>query len=194
MKTLHEVCRFGLVVLWLAAASAQATLLNTGGSVIFNFNVSAGAPPLPPYPDVQTNLFFSGLEAGDHVTIDFFGDFDGLGALEATVAFDGPVDSLGIGVGGGTLTDGIFSVRIFADQGPFSIDKAEGFGLVLIDGEFQFTSTVQGTISGAPEPTSLALVSIGAIAAAAIRRRAVSKVRAHDINVFAVSRRRIGAA
>jgi hypothetical protein len=173
MSKLCKVYGAALVVLSLAAVSpAQAILLNTGDSVVFNFDVTAGAPPPPPYIDVQTNFFFSGFDAGEHATVEIFGDLDALGPIVVlSFPLDGPVTSVGIGFGDPSTEDGVFSARLVADQGPFDVDAAEALGFVLVEDVFQFTSFVPGTISGAPEPASLALIGIGALAAAAMRRR-----------------------
>jgi len=170
--SVFKIGRIALVGLWLAAVSpAQAILLNTGDSVVFNFDVTAGAPPPPPYINVQTNFFFSGFDGGEHATVEIFGDLDALGLNEISFSLDGPITSIGIGFGVAGTEDGVFSARLVADQGPFEIDMAEAFGYVLIEGVYQLTSPVPGTISGAPEPASLALLGIGALAAAAMRRR-----------------------
>ncbi len=171
MKYYSKLYGAAMVALSLVIVSpAQAILLNTGDSVVFNFDLTAGAPPPPPYIDVQTNFYFSGFDAGEHVTAEIFGDLDALGPLANSFTLDGPVTSIGIGFSGVGTEDGVFSAKLVADQGPFDVDGAEGLGYVFIDNVFQNTSFVPATISGAPEPTSLALVGMGALVAAAMRR------------------------
>jgi PEP-CTERM motif-containing protein len=160
----------GLVLIAGVAPSAQAISLHAGDVVTFNADFTGATPPPPYLTFVAMRFLFSDVTPEDLYAIEAFDGLNDTGAYLGMVS-NIPVPSSGTIVGSTPpLLDGVFSLRLTAQQGDFSIDSvwAEAFN----DWSGMPVATVPVAFP-VPEPTSLAL--FGTIAGiAALRRRATS--------------------
>ena len=151
---------FAVVALSLATVGpAHALLLNTGDEVIFNFNFTGASPP-PPY-DGQINVLFDVTGTGLASDFFIFPQLDAMGFAVLSTNFTCAVCNTQLfSFTTGAVTvwgDGIFSVEFLVTQGPFDLTNIRAEGVIIGDG----TATIVPTISGAPEPATLALLGIG---------------------------------
>ena len=159
-------------VLWLAASQqVHAVTLHAGDSVIYNFDFT-GQSPAPPYAlYMDSNFLFGDTHGGDMASFQLFGGLNGSGGLVATVPSQQlPLFSLGINDSDAALLDGVYSIRLIADQGQFDILEvsARAFSAPMTP-----VAEIAATLA-VPEPASLALFGTMVAAAALRRRRAVA--------------------
>ena len=165
MKYYNKLYRAAMIAISLVIVSpAQAILLNTGESVVYNFDGTGVLTP--PWFDVEAIFSFADGVPGDLATYEWFDGLNTTGANFATaptqfVSFFPTIFLLGSFP---DALDGIFSVEVTAVQGPFEITIVQGDAF-LPDGP--------GTIFDAtiPEPATLALLVLGLAGLDFSRRR-----------------------
>lgn len=156
-----------------ASLSAQAITLQTGESAVFNFDFT-GQTPAPPYTgQVTAGFSFANVDLGtDQLRLEAFGDLGATGTSVFTQTYSFfPVSIEEFFAPGLTeLLDGVYSVRLSADHGPFDVtgSVAKAFKQELGSPFATITGTLATSI---PEPAALALLGGGMLAVAAFRRR-----------------------
>lgn len=155
--------------MWFGAGkAAHALTLHAGDSVIYNFDFTGAVPP-PPYAlYMDSNFLFGDSHGGDMVSFQLFGGIDGGGALVGTVpSMQVPLFSIGMNVADPDFLDGIYSIRLIADQGEFDL-------LAVTARAFNVAQEPIAEIAAAlavPEPASALLLASMLPFAAALRRR-----------------------
>jgi hypothetical protein len=157
-----------LLLAWPLAAPAYT--INTGESLLFNFDMT-GETPAPPYSSISFQHPNNSLPCCLDVRTTVYGELDGVGLLDSftglLVAVFGPPLI-------GEMGDGRFSLRLeWLGPQSFSFDGVDAMGFVP---QSSATRWVPGVLAQAsvPEPGSGALL-LGAVlalgAARTLRRR-----------------------
>jgi hypothetical protein len=154
-----------LLSLLAATTHASTILLNEGDSVLFNFDfVSAGVTPPPPnYDQVYIIPQFADFNSGDAQLSELYAGLDATGTLLWTRSPDSYPFFFGNSF---ALLDGVFSLRITATTGQFSVDPYS-YGQTSGGN----TSNVTPTVAGVPTPASATLLVMGLVGIAWKRRR-----------------------
>ena len=120
-----------------------------------------------PFVSVSIDLGFSGWEAGEAITFDFFNDQVGLGGLNRSQIESGGIVNLTFITTDPNFVDGAFSVGMRLSSGSADLISATStedttFPPVTVDGFFS-------SIPAIPEPGTVALVGLGLAALAFLR-------------------------
>lgn len=146
----------------LAAVPADATFVNAGTTVIYDFDFTGQTPP-PPYTNqMAIEFLFAGLPAIADYRV--FTDPHGTGLFTDELAINGNF-SLG-GLTNPGLLDGVFSVRVMAVS---DLDITTVKAFAANTGDTVFHISVDGI--RVPEPPSVALLTVGLVILAGLARR-----------------------
>ena len=160
--------------IWLAVAffvpPANAIPVTSTSEVIFNFDFSFQTPP-PPYNDVFVNVYYTGLDNNESMSILSYGLLSGAGGWLNGVSFLSPSSGIqGINYGSQTeLVDGVFSLGFYLNSGIADVSRVTATasyfgGQITIDG-------VNANVTTVPEPAIAVLLGSGILGAVLSRRR-----------------------
>jgi PEP-CTERM motif len=177
---------FGAVILLLvlapAAAHAAPIILPAGSELILNWDFT-GQVPAPPFDELEVNLAFDPVYRADTFTVTRYSDLNGTGTatpLELTVSGSGPgtLEVMIAFLAPGPLTDpfldGIFSFGLRWQDNGQATPVPPGVTASAIGTKGQdVTGPIDGEIAttAVPEPSTLAVLSIGLIGHRWNRRR-----------------------
>jgi len=160
-----------------SAAHAAPVLISQGESRTFNYDFTASPAP-GPFTFLSFGLGFAKsepLDPGDKLTIEFFDSLDVLLLSYDLETLSGvPVGGSGVFVAFGPTSDKVGRVTVTADVGNVLLTE---FNVSYFEGDGQgsnFTENIEliRTSTALSEPSALALLGLGLVGLARLRRKA----------------------